>query len=158
MQVALSCVLLITVMIVTFALDKAYPSLLPNFDACAEKGDECTGPIVLVTPPMTILRALPLFVFSYTCHQVPFDPPIQPPTHPPTVAFLPSARPRALAAHAPSRASASAPSEHLLDHQRARKPDAHTQRVGGPHRGAPRALHLRAPLEHPPLEHPLISN
>ena len=68
-KVALSCVLLITVMIVVFAIEKAFPDLMPDFDACAEKEDECAGPIVLVQSPMTILRALPVFVFSYTCHQ-----------------------------------------------------------------------------------------
>ena len=68
-KVALSCVLLITVMIVVFAIEKAFPDLMPDFDACAEKEDECEGTIVLVQSPMTILRALPVFVFSYTCHQ-----------------------------------------------------------------------------------------
>jgi len=75
--VALTCVLGITVVIVLFALEPT-----PAFDPCAGHGDvadafveeevaggPCRGPVVLVTPPMSILRALPLFVFSYTCHQ-----------------------------------------------------------------------------------------
>ena len=65
---ALTCVLLITVMIVLFALD-----LGEGFDACPEEGavkESCPpGPIEAVTTPIATLRALPLFVFSYTCHQ-----------------------------------------------------------------------------------------
>jgi len=64
-KVALTCVLLITVMIFCFAL-----GITSDFDPCSEAAEgQCAGDIVLVTPPMTILRALPLFVFSYTCHQ-----------------------------------------------------------------------------------------
>jgi len=69
-QVALTCVMGITVMIVCFALGSAGVLPSDDFDACAEAAEgECSGDIVLVTSPMQILRALPLFVFSYTCHQ-----------------------------------------------------------------------------------------
>ena len=63
--VALSCVMLIALMIVAFAL-----GISPDLDPCSEAPPgECAGPMVPVTGPMEILRALPLFVFSYTCHQ-----------------------------------------------------------------------------------------
>jgi len=66
--VALTCVLLITVMIVCFAFD-----LGDSFDACPEDGAMATscppGPVVAITTPLATLKALPLFVFSYTCHQ-----------------------------------------------------------------------------------------
>ena len=66
--VALTCVLLITVMIVLFAFA---PS--ESFEACPEHGAVAAscppGPIMPVTTPLATLRALPLFVFSYTCHQ-----------------------------------------------------------------------------------------
>ena len=64
-QVALTCVMGITVMIVCFALGSAGVLPSDDFDACAEAAEgECSGDIVLVTSPMQILRALPLFVFS----------------------------------------------------------------------------------------------
>ena len=60
--------LLITVMIVLFAFA---PS--ESFEACPEHGAVAAscppGPIMPVTTPLATLRALPLFVFSYTCHQ-----------------------------------------------------------------------------------------
>ena len=66
--VALTCVLAITVMVVLFAVVKN-----DTFDACPEEGAVSTscppGPIQLTTTPVQVLRALPLFVFSYTCHQ-----------------------------------------------------------------------------------------
>ena len=62
--VALTCVLLITVMIVLFAF---HPTA--DFDPYAECTAECKGPTSLFTSPMQTLHALPLFVFSYTCHQ-----------------------------------------------------------------------------------------
>jgi len=75
--VALTCVMGITVVIILFAIEPT-----PAFDPCADKvdvaeialveeeaGGPCRGPVELFTPPMSVLRALPLFVFSYTCHQ-----------------------------------------------------------------------------------------
>ena len=66
--VALTCVMLITLMVVTFAFK---PSAA--FDPCPVGGgvaESCPpGPTVLLTDASTTLRALPLFVFSYTCHQ-----------------------------------------------------------------------------------------
>jgi len=66
--VALTCVMCIVLMIVLFAVE-----LSPAFDPCAdhEAGSltPCRGPVELFTEPITVLRALPLFVFSYTCHQ-----------------------------------------------------------------------------------------
>ena len=65
---ALGCVLAITVMVVLFAFD-----LGDALDACPEEGANpmsCPpGPVVAVSTPLATLRALPLFVFSYTCHQ-----------------------------------------------------------------------------------------
>ena len=65
---ALTCVLLITVMIFLFSLNLGEP-----FDQCPADGAIATscppGPVVPFTTPVGTLRALPLFVFSYTCHQ-----------------------------------------------------------------------------------------
>ena len=71
-MVALGCVLGITVMIVCFALfgDSAEDGL---FDPCPSVGavaSSCPpGKTQLITSSAQVLRALPLFVFSYTCHQ-----------------------------------------------------------------------------------------
>jgi len=65
---ALSCVMLITVMVVLFAFHPFYPFI----DPCPGDDDfasGCRGPTELFTTPETTLRALPLFVFAYTCHQ-----------------------------------------------------------------------------------------
>ena len=68
--VALTCVLGITVMIILMAVDAAF-DFDNDFDAYSECKDlaECKGPTYLYTTPMQTLHALPLFVFSYTCHQ-----------------------------------------------------------------------------------------
>lgn len=67
----LCCVLAITAMAVAFALE-------PNehFDPCREEKGEhageslpCRGATAVATSPTQILRAMPLFVFSYTCQQ-----------------------------------------------------------------------------------------
>ena len=67
--IALSCVLCIVFLITLFAFKV--------FDPCADhslpEDGPCRGKIELVTQPITILRALPLFVFSYTCHQNIFE-------------------------------------------------------------------------------------
>jgi len=65
---ALSCVLIITVMVVLFCFHPMYPFI----DPCPGDDDYasgCRGPTQLVTTPGQTLRALPLFVFSFTCHQ-----------------------------------------------------------------------------------------
>ena len=67
--IALSCVLCIVFLITLFAFKV--------FDPCADhilpEDGPCRGKIELVTEPITIIRALPLFVFSYTCHQNIFE-------------------------------------------------------------------------------------
>ena len=104
--VALTCVLCITVMIILFAFD-----LGGNLDPCPEEGAasiSCPpGPVTLVTTPLATLKALPLFVFSYTCHQNIFS--ITNELHNPTVPPDTAGRfqPRAHAHHAlPPRAAA----------------------------------------------------
>eukprot|EP00326_Haptolina_ericina_P044548 CAMPEP_0181244106 /NCGR_PEP_ID=MMETSP1096-20121128/42664_1 /TAXON_ID=156174 ORGANISM="Chrysochromulina ericina, Strain CCMP281" /NCGR_SAMPLE_ID=MMETSP1096 /ASSEMBLY_ACC=CAM_ASM_000453 /LENGTH=68 /DNA_ID=CAMNT_0023340595 /DNA_START=8 /DNA_END=210 /DNA_ORIENTATION=+ len=55
-------------MIILFAFHPFYPFL----DACPgpdEDDPTCKGPTMLFTNAEKTLRALPLFVFSYTCHQ-----------------------------------------------------------------------------------------
>lgn len=64
----LCCVLLITVMVVLFARQPT-----ADFQPCKAdemRGDVCKGLTTLAADPASVLRALPLFVFSYTCHQV----------------------------------------------------------------------------------------
>ena len=57
---ALSCVMLITVMVVLFAFHPFYPFI----DPCPGSDDGCRGPTELFSTPEATLRALPLFVFS----------------------------------------------------------------------------------------------
>ena len=62
---ALTCVLLITIMVFLFAVD---PPGAPALNPCSGS-DECRTTPVLATDAQSTLRALPIFIFSYTCHQ-----------------------------------------------------------------------------------------
>ena len=70
--VALCCVMGITLMIILFAIfrDSDKDGI---FDPCPSSGAVAAscppGPTAFATSPDQVLRALPLFVFSYTCHQ-----------------------------------------------------------------------------------------
>lgn len=65
---ALGCVLTITLMVVLFAFHPFYPFL----DPCPGDDDYasgCRGPMQTFTSFGSILKVLPVFVFSFTCHQ-----------------------------------------------------------------------------------------
>ena len=62
--VALISILLITVMVFYFAL----PTKSSVLDPC-EDGVDCRGSMRAATDVHSTLKALPLFVFAYTCHQ-----------------------------------------------------------------------------------------
>jgi len=67
---ALACVLGITVMVVLFALNKGGAIDVPALDPCGvDAATSCDGQTAAWTDAGTTLRALPLFVFAYTCHQ-----------------------------------------------------------------------------------------
>ena len=64
---ALFAVAIITALVVAFAL--AGPSM-PLLDACAGVARaDCRGRIVAFTSGMSLLRALPIYTFAFTCHQ-----------------------------------------------------------------------------------------
>lgn len=70
--VALGCVLGITIMIICFAIfrDSEANGIFDPCPAVGAVAASCPpGPTQLVTSSAQVLRALPLFVFSYTCHQ-----------------------------------------------------------------------------------------
>ena len=76
---ALACVLAITMMVVLFALNDAGVIDAPALDPCGQPANgtaangtdphDCEGPTAWATDGMATLRALPIFVFAYTCHQ-----------------------------------------------------------------------------------------
>ena len=77
--VAILSVLVIMAVVIAFAVG---PALSPALDPCAStsaqsscraEGAEvvcsCRGPVVAVSDASSILRALPIYTFAYTCHQ-----------------------------------------------------------------------------------------
>ena len=77
--IAILSVLVIMAVVIAFAIG---PALSPALDPCAStsaqsscraEGAEvvcsCRGPVVAVSDASSILRALPIYTFAYTCHQ-----------------------------------------------------------------------------------------
>lgn len=64
---SLSCVVMIIVIVLCFAV----PSSSSELDPCADvpAGKTCRGPVVAFTDFASTVRELPIFVFAYTCHQ-----------------------------------------------------------------------------------------